>query len=151
MRIITSIPIGEADVVKLLCVEDNAVHRRMIDLMLAATGIDVDFASNGFEAIEAFQNTDYDGVLMNVEMPAMSGLKTAREIRQMECGAGLDYTPILFIGGPHDEAEMEDGLDAGGDGHLMKPFNSDALLGALDQVMKAANGQGLQGMLRATR
>jgi CheY-like chemotaxis protein len=137
--------------VKLLCVEDNAVQRRMIDLMLAATGIDVDFACNGFEAIEAYQTTEYDAVLMDVEMPDMSGLKTAREIRQMEGGFKLDYTPILFIGGPHDEAEMEDGPDAGGDGHLMKPFTSDALLGALDQVMKAANGQGLQGMLRATR
>ncbi len=135
---------------KLLCVEDNAVQRRMIDLMLATTGIDVDFAVSGPEALEAYQTTEYDAVLMDVEMPEMSGLQTAREIRQMEGGFNLCYTPILFLGGETDIA-VDDAFDAGGDGHLMKPFTSDALFGALDQVMKTANGQGLQGVLRAAR
>lgn len=136
---------------KLLCVEDNATQRHMIDLMLAATGIDVDFAHNGYEAIEAYQTTQYDAVLMDVEMPDMSGLQAAREIRQMEGGFNLGYTPILFLGGQSDEAVLDDGFDAGGDGHLMKPFTSDALFGALHTVLKAANGEGLQGTLRALR
>lgn len=134
---------------KLLCVEDNAIQRRMIDLMLAATGIDVDFAASGPEALEAYQLTQYDAVLMDVEMPEMSGLQTAREIRQMEGGFHLGYTPILFLGG-ETEVAVDDAFDTG-DGHLMKPFTSDALFGALDQVMKSANGQGLQGVLRAAR
>ena len=134
---------------KLLCVEDNAIQRRMIDLMLAATGIDVDFATCGPEALEAYQTTEYDAVLMDVEMPHMSGLQTAREIRQMEGGFHLSYTPILFLGGETEIAD-NDAFDAG-DGHLMKPFTSDALFGALDQIMKSANGHGLQGVLRAAR
>lgn len=136
---------------KLLCVEDNATQRHMIDIMLAPTGIEVDFAVNGYEALEAYQTTEYDAVLMDVEMPEMSGLRTAREIRQMEGGFHLGYTPILFLGGPHDHTELEDGMDAGGDGHLTKPFTTEALFGALDQVMKTARGQGLDGLLRAAR
>ena len=41
--------------VRLLCVEDNSTLRKMIDLMLASTGIDIDFAQNGQEAVEAVQ------------------------------------------------------------------------------------------------
>ena len=68
----------------------------------------------------------------------------------MEGGFHLSYTPILFLGGETDIA-VDDAFDAGGDGHLIKPFTSDALFGALDQVMKTANGYGLQGVLRAAR
>ena len=136
---------------KLLCVEDNAIQRRMIDIMLATTGIDVDFASNGYEALEAYQTTEYDAVLMDVEMPEMSGLQTAREIRQMEGGFHLGYTPILFLGGQRGETETDEGFDAGGDGHLMKPFTSEALFGALDKVMKSTNGFGLPGLMRVSR
>jgi CheY-like chemotaxis protein len=126
--------------VKLLCVEDNATQRKMIDLMLAATGIDVDFASNGAEALEAYQASEYDAVLMDVDMPEMSGLQAAKEIRQMEGGFHLGYTPILFLTGEASEAHIDEGFSAGGDGHLLKPFTSEALMGAIDTLLHAAKG-----------
>ena len=136
---------------RLLCVENNATLRKMIDLMLAATGIDVDFVSSGFEAVESYQVTEYDAILMDMDMPVMTGLKAAREIRQVEDGFHLAYTPILFLNGPLDEEQMIAGREAGGDAHLMKPFTSEALIGALDRVMKMTSGAGLTGMLRAAR
>lgn len=112
----------------------------MIDLMLAATGIDVDFASNGFEALEAYQASEYDAVLMNVDMPEMSGLQTAREIRQMEGGFHLGYTPILFLATENSDEHIDEGFSAGGDGHLFKPFTSEALTGAIDRLLHTAKG-----------
>ena len=136
---------------RLLCVEDNSTLRKMIDLMLASTGIDVDFAQNGQEAVEAYQVNEYDAVLMDMEMPVMSGLRAAREIRQMEDGFHLDYTPILFLTGHENHGHLDQGFEAGGDGHLTKPFTSEALIGAIDQVLKTTHHDGLGQMLRAMR
>lgn len=134
---------------RLLCVEDNATQRKMIDLMLAATGIDVEFACDGREAVEAWQVNEYDAVLMDMEMPVMSGLKAVREIRQMEGGFHLGYTPILFLSGNQDADQIGQGYEAGGDGHLSKPFTSAALISALDSVMRAVKRRGLQDMKQA--
>jgi len=134
---------------RLLCVEDNATQRRMIDLMLAATGIDVEFAGDGREAIDAWQVNEYDAILMDMEMPVMSGLKAVREIRQMEGGLHLGYTPILFLSGNQDADQIGQGYEAGGDGHLGKPFTSAALIGALDSVMRAVKRRGLHDLRQA--
>lgn len=129
---------------RLLCVEDNSTLRKMIDLMLATTGIDVDFATDGVEAVEAYQINEYDAVLMDMEMPVMSGLKAVKAIRQMEDGHHLGYTPILFLSGNESAEHVDQGFEAGGDGHLSKPFTSEALIGALDGLLRAANRNGLQ-------
>ena len=120
----------------------------MIDLMLAATGIDVEFACDGREAVEACQVNEYDAVLMDMEMPVMCGLKAVREIRQMEDGFHLDYTPILFLSGNQSADQIDLGYEAGGDGHLCKPFTSTALIGALDGILRTVNRNGLQDISR---
>ena len=129
---------------KFLCVEDNATQRHMIDLMLAPTGIDIDFATTGSEAIAAFQTSEYDVVLMDTDLPDMPGVQIAREIRQTEDGFHLGYTPILFLGRPEDDSDL-------GDGHLAKPFTADGLKAAIDRILNASRGSGLEGTLRAAR
>ena len=131
---------------RLLCVEDNSTLRKMIDLMLATTGIDVDFATDGREAVEAYQVNEYDAVLMDMEMPVMSGIQAAREIRQVEGGHHLNYTPILFLSGNESRDQIDHSFEAGGDGHLAKPFTSEALIGALNGVLAAANRGGVQNL-----
>ena len=129
---------------KFLCVEDNATQRHMIDLMLASTGIDIDFATTGAEALSAFQATEYDIVLMDTGLPDMPGIQAAREIRQTEDGFHLGYTPILFLGRLEDETDLADGV-------LPKPFTADGLKAAIDRILNAARGSGLEGTLRAAR
>jgi len=137
--------------VRFLCVDDNLTLRKMIDLMLATTGADVDFAENGREAVEAYQTKEYDAVVMDMEMPVMSGLQAAREIRQIEDGYHLTHTPILFLTGNEDLAHVEKGVEAGGDGHLTKPFTSDALIAALDQILRCSHRSGVQNILRSAQ
>ena len=121
----------------------------MVDLMLAATGIDVDFAADGQEALEAYQTTEYDAVLMDMEMPGMSGLQATREIRLVEDGFHLGYTPILFLSANESVERIDMGYQVGGDGHLNKPFTSGALISALDSVMRAVKRRGLTEMKQA--
>lgn len=134
---------------KVLCVEDNATQRKMVDLMLASTGIDVDFAADGQEAVDAYQTNEYDAVLMDMEMPVMSGLQATREIRLIEDGFHLGYTPILFLGANEGTDRIDLAYQMGGDGHLSKPFTSGALISALDSVMRAVKRRGLQEMRTA--
>jgi CheY-like chemotaxis protein len=121
----------------------------MIDLMLATTGIDVDFAANGQAGVEAYQASEYDAVLMDMEMPVMSGLQATREIRQIEDGFHLGYTPILFLSGNESADQIDMGYQVGGDGHLSKPFTSTALIKALDSLLRAVKRRGMEDMRAA--
>jgi DNA-binding response OmpR family regulator len=116
----------------------------MIDLMLAATGIDIDFATMGAEALDAFQTIEYDMVLMDTDLPDMPGVQVAREIRQTEDGFHLGYTPILFLGRVEDDSDL-------GDGYLAKPFTAEGLKAAIDRILNASRGSGLEGTLHAAR
>lgn len=129
---------------KFLCVEDNATQRHMIDLMLAVTGVDIDFVTTGAEALAAFRTAEYDAVLLDTDLPDMPGAQIAREIRQTETAFLPGYTPILFLGRVEDDADP-------GDGVLLKPFTADGLKTAIDRILNAARGSGLEGTLRAAR
>lgn len=131
---------------KLLCVDDNMSHRKMLNALLSRTGVDVDFACNGREAVEAYAFNEYDAILMDMEMPILSGLEATREIRQIEQGFHLNHTPILFLSGQADRDQLDQAQAVGGDGHLTKPFTPEALLGAITRVMQCpARGQSLGG------
>ncbi|MDE1153968.1 MAG: response regulator [Micavibrio sp.] len=65
-------------------------------------------------------------ITMDMEMPVMSGLQAAHEIRQMEEGFHLTCTPILFLTGNESAVQIDQAYQAGGDGHLCKPFTSHA-------------------------
>lgn len=119
---------------RLLCVEDNSALRKMMDCVLSPTGMDVDFAANGREAVEAYEISEYDAILMDVEMPVMSGIEAVREIRQIEQGHNLGHTPILFLTSKEQARLREVSQTVGGDGLLPKPFTPEALLSALDRI-----------------
>lgn len=121
---------------KLLCVDDNKNHRKMLDALLRRSGVDIDFACNGREAVDAYEFSEYDAILMDMEMPVLSGLEATREIRQIEHGFHLGHTPILFLSGHADGDQLDQAQAVGGDGHLMKPFTPEALLGAITRVMQ---------------
>jgi CheY-like chemotaxis protein len=137
--------------VRLLCVDDNATERKMIDLMLAPAGIDIDFAGDGVEALEAYQVSEYDAIIMDCDLGGRSGIETTREIRQIEAGFHLGYTPILYLTDRVSADELEKAEVAGSDGVLQSPFTSEALISALDRVLTQSNRAGLDGLMRVSR
>jgi CheY-like chemotaxis protein len=116
--------------VKILCAEDNASFRSMINAMLADKGVSVDFAANGHEAVSACAANEYDAILMDIDMPILSGLKAAQQIRAIEHDRHLKHTPVLFLTGAQMETSVDQDLEPG-DGRLAKPFTSHTLIDAL--------------------
>lgn len=134
---------------RLLCAEDNATLRKLLDAMLSAGGVEVDFAVNGREAVEAYEISEYDAILMDVEMPVMTGIEAAREIRQIEQGHHLGHTPILFLTGRDDADQILHAPQLGGDGLLHKPFTPQDLFQALQGAQKMSRLSGFDGDMAA--
>jgi PAS domain S-box-containing protein len=116
--------------VRLLLVEDNAVNRELIRIMLEPFGIGVETANDGVAGVEAMRQGQYDLVLMDVQMPVMDGLTATREIRAMEGARGAS-TPIVAMTANVLPEQIANCLAAGMDDHLGKPINPTKLLEAV--------------------
>ena len=115
---------------RLLLVEDVAVNRELVRVMLEGFEIEIDTATNGAEAIDAVGRAAYDLVLMDVQMPVMDGLTAAARIRAMPDPA-ISRLPIVAMTANVLPEQVQRCLDAGMNGHVGKPINPAALLEAI--------------------
>jgi two-component system sensor histidine kinase/response regulator len=113
---------------RLLVVEDNILNQQVAEELLTAAGFVIDVAENGKVALERVQETAYDAVLMDVQMPEMDGETATREIRKIERFAEL---PILAMTAGAMETDRQRCLDAGMNDHVAKPIEPDLLFKTL--------------------
>lgn len=113
---------------RVLLADDHATNRRVVELILASAGVDLTQTETGVEAVEAFRDGGYDLVLMDMQMPVMDGLTATREIRLHEAALGLPRTPVIMLTANALPEHVRQGIDAGADGHLAKPFGAADLL-----------------------
>ncbi len=123
---------------RVLVVDDNAVNRQVIELILASVGIDCGSVADGREAVAAFTTGAYDAVLMDIQMPVMDGLEATRRIRAWERAEGSHRTPILIVSANCLKEHVDAGRAAGADAHLNKPISAAELISALDQQLRLA-------------
>ena len=116
--------------VRLLLVEDVAINRELVKTVLGPFDIEIDTAEDGVAAIEAFRQTAYDLVLMDVQMPVMDGLTATRRIRASASPAAAT-TPIIAMTANVLPEQIAKCLEAGMDGHLGKPMNPAELVNAI--------------------
>jgi signal transduction histidine kinase/CheY-like chemotaxis protein len=114
---------------RVLCVDDNAVNLRVLELMLTRAGAEVVTARSGHEAARLAVASDFDAVLMDRHMPDGDGLEATRAIRAH--GGPRGRVPIIAVTAAALPAELEACLEAGMDEALTKPVNRAALLAAL--------------------
>lgn len=121
----------------ILLVEDNNVNRVIVQSVLEDTGITIDEATDGEQAVQMFSTNPekYDLVLMDVQMPVMDGLTATRKIRA-ECGKSGDAVPIIAMTANAFNEDKIACLDAGMNGHIAKPFELDELLEMLMAYLK---------------
>jgi CheY-like chemotaxis protein len=119
-----------------LVADDNPTNRRVAELMLAAIGAEVASVENGAEAVAAVGAEGFDLILMDLKMPVMDGLSAIAAIREAELAEGRARRPIVVLSANTAAEDVEASLAAGADGHLGKPIRPDALLSALEQVMR---------------
>lgn len=105
--------------IRVLVADDNAVCQLILSRMLTNGGCSVTTVKNGQEAIEAITNAPYDIVLMDAEMPVMSGFTAAAKIRKTFDKKRL---PIIGVTAHTQKADLERVLQAGMNSYLTKPI-----------------------------
>jgi two-component system sensor histidine kinase/response regulator len=118
---------------RVLIAEDNPVNQLVARRMLEKLGHEPTIAENGVRAVEAVVRGAYDLVLMDVQMPLMSGLEATAEIRRNERGTGA-HIPIIGLTAYALKGDMERCLDAGMDAYLSKPVQVPQLVTVLDRL-----------------
>gem|GEM_PF-2907989 len=102
-----------------LIAEDNAVNQTLLRMIVESLGGAVDVAANGFEVLEALRRRRYDIILMDLQMPEMDGLETARRIRALP--GPVSTTPIIALSADALPEHREAALAAGMNEHVGKP------------------------------
>ena len=118
-----------AGVLHVLLVEDNKINRTFALALLTKAGHRTDIAENGLQAVEAVARTDYDVILMDIQMPEMDGIQATRRIREMpppKCDV-----PIVALTAHALAGAREEYIAAGMDDYLSKPVNPASLLAKL--------------------
>ena len=119
--VVTPLSVQGARMPRVLAAEDHPTNRRLLQLMLGAVGIEPEFVENGALAVDAVRRSEFDIILMDMQMPVMDGLTAIQEIRRLQQEVGAPLTPICTITA-HAMAEHEEAaLAAGAQAHLTKP------------------------------
>jgi two-component system response regulator MprA len=115
----------------IIVVDDDQPIRRMLERTLAAEGYEVTPASDGGAALAAIERFVPDLVVLDVAMPGLDGLSVCRRIR----AKGLAL-PILLLTARDAIADRVEGLDAGADDYLVKPFAAEELLARVRALLR---------------
>jgi signal transduction histidine kinase/CheY-like chemotaxis protein len=126
---------------RILVAEDNPVNQRMAVRVLEKRGHSAVVAENGKRALEALERGSFDLILMDVQMPEMSGLEATAAIRDKERATGA-HIPIVGVTAHAMKGDRERCLDAGMDDYLSKPLRPAELFDALDRVRPGSAGAG---------
>jgi two-component system KDP operon response regulator KdpE len=131
---------------RILVVDDEASLRKTVCAALGANGFVVAEARHGQEALAAIQLHRFDLVLLDVNMPGLSGVETCRQIRVLDPSTG-----IIVLTVRDSEEDRIRALDAGADDYVTKPFRFRELTARLGAVLRRihADATGESGILRA--
>lgn len=118
-----------------LVVDDVEINRAIVQAILEPHGYQITCAENGLKALEAYESKRFDIVLMDVQMPEMSGLQAARAIRDYDRTMGRSApVPIVALTAFAGNEERQACLEAGMDDYLTKPIKPARLLQLLNEL-----------------
>jgi two-component system, OmpR family, response regulator MprA len=120
---------------RILVVDDEPQLRRALERALKLEGYEVALAADGDEALAEVVGAAPDAIVLDVLMPNRDGLSTCRELRDRG-----DRTPVLMLTARDAVKDRVDGLDAGADDYVVKPFALEELLARLRALLRRGNG-----------
>ncbi|MEM6917106.1 MAG: response regulator, partial [Verrucomicrobiota bacterium] len=100
---------------RLLVADDDEENRLILDRLLSPSGFEMVFAVNGKEAIEKMQETDFDAVLLDIEMPEMNGFEVLESLR---ASGQLRHTPVIVVTGLQEETDAVRCIEIGAEDFL---------------------------------
>jgi len=128
-------PLPAARKPRLLVVEDEAINRLSMKILMAAEGYEVGLAINGEQALERLAAEDFDLILMDVGMPVMDGLAAARIIRTAPEFQVKSHVPIVALTAHAMDGDRQRILAAGMNGYVTKPVDMEELKDVIRNVL----------------
>ena len=123
---------------RVLIVEDEKSVASLIRKSLVEQGFDADIEENGDVACERALNEPFDAIVLDIMLPGRDGLSILRVLRENRV-----TTPVLLVTARSAVSERVDGLTAGADDYLTKPFHTEELVARVKALMRRASGEGL--------
>jgi two-component system, chemotaxis family, chemotaxis protein CheY len=114
-----------------LIVDDSRVVRKVARRILEELEFDIEEAADGQIAIEACQRQMPDAILLDWNMPVMSGIEFLRALRQMQGG---DAPVVVFCTTENDIKHIQEAVASGANEYIMKPFDTDIIQSKFQQV-----------------
>ncbi|MDZ7956581.1 MAG: HAMP domain-containing sensor histidine kinase [Aulosira sp. DedQUE10] len=125
--------VESSKIFRILVVDDTRDNLILVQTILESEGYEIDLAADGISALQKVEQFPLDLILLDVMMPGMDGYEVTRRIRNNP--AIKSYIPILLITAFHESSVVE-GLDAGADDFIRKPFDTDELLARVRSLLR---------------
>jgi len=122
---------------RVLVVEDDRMIAKGLHTALRQDGYAVDGVSDGRSASEALRSSQFDLILLDLGLPERDGLEVLRDLRRRG-----DATPVIIVTARDDIENRIEGLDAGADDYIVKPFDLDEVAARMRSVLRRAAGRG---------
>ncbi len=119
---------------RVLLVDDEVINRTLARAILEENGAYVEEAENGEQALAIVENSDFDVILMDIQMPVMNGLEATVALRKKEKNNG-QHIPIIAVTARALQKDRQECLKAGVDEYLSKPFKAEELLETINKLV----------------
>ena len=116
---------------RLLVVEDEKHLNKTLTERMSKKGYSVDSCYDGEDALYYIENTEYDGIILDVMMPKINGFEVLRIIREKKI-----QTPVLMLTAKDSDDDVVNGLDTGANDYLTKPFSFDVLCARIRAMLR---------------
>jgi DNA-binding response OmpR family regulator len=117
-----------------LVIEDDVRIRRIVAMSLSAEGLDVHEAGTGEHGLEVLRERSVDVILLDLVLPGMDGFEVCRQIRRTW------DTPVIMVTARSDSSDVVDGLEAGADDYVTKPFVARELSARIRALVRRSRG-----------
>lgn len=118
---------------KILVVDDSNTLREMISDLLKGSGMKIDVASNGIEALEKIEISRPDLVVLDIVMPGMNGYELCRKLKS---DPKTQNVPVVLCSSKGEEFDRYWGMKQGADAYITKPFHPNDLIGTVKQLLR---------------
>jgi len=139
----------EGRALRILLADDHPANRKVVEIMLAGSAVELVPVENGQEAVDAYAaslagEARFDLILMDMQMPVMDGLSATAAIRVLEADAVASRIPIIMLTANALAEHVAAGRVAGADSHLAKPITLTSLFNAIETTLAGAEAKALE-------
>lgn len=127
---------------KILLADDAETNAALVAKLMEKRGHDITTVENGLEAFEAFQKDNFDAILMDIHMPVMDGLESAKKIREYESSNPSKLpTPIIAMTANNDPGDHENYLKNGVNGVIEKSIQTKIVVSQIREIIEKFSAQ----------